>query len=73
MAFWLTGAIDAVSHPNPVLGVFFVSCGALFTLLMAGGLAGGCRWAACLTSARARRATPDYLHAAGGSRGAHGG
>jgi len=41
LAFGLTGAIDGVAKTSDVLGVFFLSCGALFAMLMARGLAGG--------------------------------
>ena len=41
LAFGLTGLSSGLTATNPVLGVFFLSCGALFALLMTGGLAGG--------------------------------
>lgn len=41
LAFGLAGLSAGVSGTNSVLGVFFLSCGALFALLTTGGLAGG--------------------------------
>jgi uncharacterized protein len=41
LAFGLTGLTSGLTSTSPVLGVFFLSCGALFALLMTGGLAGG--------------------------------
>ena len=41
LAFGLAGLAAGVTATNPVLGVFFLSCGALFALLTTGGLAGG--------------------------------
>src|SRR2546430_10412797 len=41
LAFGLTGLTSGLTTTSPVLGVFFLSCGALFALLMTGGLAGG--------------------------------
>ena len=41
LAFGLAGLSAGVTSTNPVLGVFFLSCGALFAMLMGGGFAGG--------------------------------
>ena len=41
LAFGLSGVANGLGSTTPVLGVFFLSCAALFALLMAGGLAGG--------------------------------
>jgi succinate-acetate transporter protein len=41
LAFGLTGVSAGMTGTNPVLGVFFLSCSALFALLMCGGFAGG--------------------------------
>ena len=41
LAFGLAGLSAGVTSTNPVLGVFFLACGGLFAMLMAGGLAGG--------------------------------
>jgi succinate-acetate transporter protein len=41
LAFGLSEVSGTVSQTSNVLGVFFLSCGAVFALLMAGGLAGG--------------------------------
>lgn len=41
LAFGLSGLSAGVTSANPVLGIFFLSVGGLFALLMAGGFAGG--------------------------------
>lgn len=69
LAFGLTGAIDGLGHPNPVLGVFFLSCGALFALLMAGGLAGGKVAAGAVILAGSARFILSGLYELGGSTG----
>jgi succinate-acetate transporter protein len=41
LAFGLVGLSSGLTTTSPVLGVFFLSCGVLFALLMGGGIAGG--------------------------------
>jgi uncharacterized protein len=69
LAFGLSGVSSGVSTTSPVLGVFFLSCGALFALLMGGGLAGGKAAAGAVILAGAARFFLSGLYELTSSRG----
>jgi uncharacterized protein len=65
----LTGLSSGLSSTSPVLGVFFLSCGGLFALLMAGGLAGGKAAAGAVILAGSGRFMLSGLYELTGSAG----
>lgn len=69
LAFGLTGLSAGVTSANPVLGVFFLGCGALFALLMAGGFAGGKAAAGAVILAGSARFIVSGLYELTASRG----
>ena len=69
LAFGLVGLSAGMTSTNPVLGVFFLSCGALFAMLMSGGLAGGKAAAGVVILAGSARFIVSGLYELTGSTG----
>jgi len=62
LAFALSEISGSVGKASGVLGVFFLGCGGLFALLMAGGLAGGKAAAGAVILAGSARFVPSGLY-----------
>ncbi|MBV9335556.1 MAG: hypothetical protein JO243_06645 [Solirubrobacterales bacterium] len=69
LAFGLAGLSAGVTVTNPVLGVFFLSCGGLFAMLMSGGFAGGKAAAGAVILAGSARFIVAGLYELTGSTG----
>ncbi|MGX6447876.1 hypothetical protein ACVU7I_07400 [Patulibacter sp. S7RM1-6] len=69
LAFGLTQITGSVGQTSDPLGVFFLSCGLLFVLLMGGGLAGGKAGAGAVVVAGSARFLLSGLYELTGSAG----